>query len=190
MTHLLLIFLSFFGYFGIGSHSCTPHLRVVPAEVIEDQNRIEWSAEDRLSWDDFQAKPDRNSWRIAAITSSVIQYRYYCENGVLEHGVKSIFLKDESWVKDDARTKRYLAHEQLHFDITEVFARNLRKELAKRTFKCTQAKEFERAINKVLKEWQATQIKYDRETEYSLDKSAQEEWIDMIDEVLEQTEDW
>ena len=190
MNHLLLLFISCFLYLGHSSHSCVPTFKIVPESELEGKNRLDWSAEDRLSWNDFQAKPDRDSWRIAAITSSVIQYRYYCEDGLLNHTVKSIFLKDESWVKDKARTENYLAHEQLHFDITEVFARNLRKELSKRTFKCNQAKDFEKAIDKVLKEWKATQIKYDRETEYSLDKSAQKEWIDMIGEILDQTMKW
>jgi len=163
--------------------SCVPEFRIVPASEINNLERIEWS-ERRLSWDDFQAQPDRDSWRIAAVTSSVIQYRYHCKDGLLNYEVKSIFLKDESWVKDNARTTNYLAHEQLHFDITEVFARNLRKELSKRTFRCNEAKAFERSIQKVLDEWKKTQTKYDRETQYSLDKPSQREWMRMVDELL------
>lgn len=156
-----------------------------------DENRRSWSEYMPLDWSDFQAVPPGMSKRnIAAITSSVIQYRYYCEDGKIQYSVQSVFLKDESWVRETARTNDYLRHEQLHFDITEVFARKLKRFLGQRTYYCDDVREFERQINDVLAQWRELQAKYDRETQYSLDYRRQASWNDYVATLLTRYEDY
>lgn len=159
------------------------------AAILVDEDRLEWSENRRLTWNDFQAYPpsprsERWTANVAAITSSVIQYSYVCENGYLKYSVKSIFLQDESWVKDNARTEDYLKHEQLHFDITEVFARKLKNKMLGRKFKCNETHIFERITNEVLSDWRNFQRRYDLETDYSLDTYRQGQWDDYIDRLL------
>ena len=186
---LLITFLLYL--FGSGhsctEHSCAAHTAIVHAATLDDDSRIEWSANHRLTWNDFQATPPYNKrWtsNIAAITSSVIQYRYSCENGYLEYDIKSIFLPDESWVKDNARTDDYLTHEQLHFDITELFARKLRNRLLGKSFKCDEVQRFEDEIKVSLDEWLKVQKTYDFETSYSLDLPEQRKWNDYVERLL------
>lgn len=188
-VQFLLIILFHFFYAGHSGehHTCDHHIDIVPIEDILDDDRIEWTEGHRLTWDDFQAVvPYRQRWtrNIAAITSSVIQYRYSCENGMLKYDIKSIFLPDESWVKDNARTEDYLMHEQLHFDITELFARKLRNRLMGKTFACDEVQKFENEIQITLDEWQKLQKKYDYETAYSLDYFEQSQWNDYVKRLL------
>ena len=151
----------------------------------EGENRLDWSEYIPLDWSDFQAIPPGMSRRnIAAITSSVIQYRYYCEDGKINYNVKSVFLKDESWVRETARTDDYLRHEQLHFDITEVYARKLKRFLGQRKYYCDDVKEFEQQITKMLSDWREMQARYDKETHYSLNYQSQQHWIDYINDLL------
>lgn len=155
------------------------------ATTDNEENRLSWSEYLPLNWSDFQAIPPGMSKRnIAAITSSVIQYRYYCEDGKIQYAIQSVFLKDESWVRETARTDDYLRHEQLHFDITEVYARKLKRFLGQRIYYCDDVREFERQINDVLAQWRALQAKYDRETQYSLDYRRQANWNDYVATLL------
>lgn len=159
--------------------------------IDNDNNRLDWSEYLPLDWSDFQAIPPGMSKRnIAAITSSVIQYRYYCEDGRIKYSVKSVFLKDESWVRETARTNDYLTHEQLHFDITEVFARKLKRFLGQRKYYCDEVREFEKQINEILAQWRELQAQYDRETQYSLNYRRQGNWNDYIRELLVKYEEY
>ncbi len=187
MQYILLFILS---CFFVGSsdsnhnHDCSTHNNVVPWSD-DDMDRLEWSADHRLNWNDFLAEPPRRkNSNVAAITSSVIQYKYACENGYLNFDIKSIFLRDESWVRDNARTSDYLQHEQLHFDITEVFARKLRNRLSGEQFRCNEVYKFERIVNEQLAEWRKMQKRYDIETEFSLNYYQQDYWDEFVPRLL------
>ncbi len=142
-----------------------------------EEKRIKWRADDKLTWDDFQAYPDYNDFQIAALTSSAISYRYYCMDDQLHVTVDAIFRKEESWVKPEAMTPHYLEHEQLHFDITELYARKLRKELAKHKFRCYEKWKLEQICNRYLDAWRAKEKEYDWNTSYSLNEPKQREWV-------------
>ncbi len=189
---LTLVFFGFslFNVLPSTTHNCQSSLRIeyVDDFVLNDDNRIPWNANRRLTWDDFQADPEWWNNDIAAITSSVIQYKYSCENGELVYAVKSIFLMDESWVKKKAKTKHYLAHEQLHFDITEVFSRKLKEKLSHHKFKCNEVEKFESITKELLTDWQNTQKRYDYQTRYSLNKEKQDEWVIFVANILNEYE--
>jgi hypothetical protein len=55
-----------------------------------------------------------------------------CRDGVLQADVTAVFVPDQSWVADRILTSGLasrvgLRHEQLHFDLKEVYARRIRK---------------------------------------------------------------
>jgi len=189
---ITLITLLIFGFSAVSIPTihegcCSNDLKIVMVDDFgdEDENRISWNANRRLTWDDFQADPESWNEDIAAITSSVIQYKYSCEDGKLNYSVKSIFLMDESWVKKKAKTAHYLAHEQLHFDVTEVFTRKLKEKLGEHTFDCDEVKKFESITKDILTDWQNTQKRYDYQTRYSLNKEKQDEWVAFIADILD-----
>jgi len=142
---------------------------------------IYWSEDYKLTWGDFKGSPDYNTKRISALSSSGIVHSKGCKNGVINYEVLSYFEKGESWVKPEAYTDHHLRHEQLHFDITELYARKLRRALAKEKFKCGQEANFEQFVHQFILDWHEVQHRYDATSRHSIDKKVQAEWSDRIE---------
>ena len=138
---------------------------------------IYWNGDKRLEWTDFMGQPRFDYKDISALTSSGIVHYKGCKDGQIIYKVRAYFEKKESWVKIVARTKHHLEHEQLHFDITELYARKLRKALSEKEYKCGQEEEFEAFVGHFLQDWELSQQKYDMLTRHSMDKAAQKEWV-------------
>ena len=87
------------------------------------------------------------------------------------------------------KTDYILAHEQGHFDITEIYARKLHKELLDYKFN---RKTFRQDVNaiydRVVKEKENFQFAYDGLTDHSRNKTVQEEWLQKIEQLLAETE--
>lgn len=137
---------------------------------------IYWSEDHRLTWKDFEGQPRFDYESISALTSSGIVHYQGCQDGRIIYKVQAYFEKKESWVKAEALTDHHLRHEQLHFDITELYARKLRKHLTQRSFKCGEEQEFEAFVAASLESWQVEQQAFDVMTRHSMDKEAQKEW--------------
>lgn len=94
--------------------------------IKQDSDEILWSSKRKLIWDDFMAIPDTNQTNLAALTSAKIQITENCvENGIPKYLLQCYFVKSQSWTK--VNDKLTLLHEQLHFDIGELFTRKIRK---------------------------------------------------------------
>ncbi len=139
-------------------------------------DHIYWTEDYRLDWEDFKGEPRFENNDISALTSSGIVHYKGCKDGKINYKVEAYFEKRESWVKEEARTEHHLIHEQLHFDITELYARKLRKLLADNQFKCGQEIAFEAAISGFIENWHNEQRAFDVLTKHSLNKEAQQEW--------------
>lgn len=163
-TPQITLYLLLFGFLIIGSSNTS------------SPTTIMWDAERKLSWDDFQGKPDYNFDDVSALTSSGIIHYKGCEDGKIIYKVQAYFEKNYSWVKPEAYTNHHLAHEQIHFDITELYARKLRKALEQRDFKCGEEERFDAFVANFLRKWQMAQIKYDNQTHYSMKPAIQNEW--------------
>ncbi len=153
---------------------------------------IYWTDDAPLTWDDFQgnAKYDYRNRDISALTSSGILHYRGCKDGKIIYKVRAYFEKKESWFKEDAHTDYHLAHEQLHFDVTELFARKLRKQLDEQNFRCGEEESFENYIEQYLRNWEVTQQAYDFDTYHSVDKDKQKEWHHRIAFELSLLEDY
>lgn len=162
----------FFGFLGL-------------AQEIEEG--VPWDADKRLTWADFKGKvpPAVES---AAITASGISYSYSAN--LLHHEVKldfevnAYFYPNESWYRPELCNENTLAHEQLHFDITEVFARKMRERLRRTTFSDDVKAEVRKIYNEILVELQKYQEQYDWETNFSRNREKQMEWNQKIAESL------
>lgn len=149
---------------------------------------IFWNKDQRLSWSDFKGAPRYDLTNMAALTSSGISYYTGCNNGTFKYKIESYFDKQESWVKDDAKDYFRLEHEQIHFDITELFARKLRKLLSQRDFKCYEEMEFRQIVDTFLNNWETEQRIYDINSQYSRDLEVQTEWKKKVEIELEEHE--
>ena len=149
---------------------------------------IPWNEKRQLIWDDFLA-PAQKIGNTAALTVTHLGFSYHFINGKLSYIIECKFEKDRSWglVKNDW----ILGHEQGHFDIAEIYARKLFKELNEYTFnEKTFEKDLTEIYQKVVKDKDSFQQLYDRETEHSKNKEKQEEWLKKISETLKELSDW
>lgn len=146
-------------------------------------NLIDWSTEQKLTWKDFKGHPDKNSTN-AALTSSSINIEFGYNSTGLKYNIKCRFDKNLSWgrIKNDY----ILAHEQGHFDIAEIHARKLHKALKAYKFNSrTVSKDVNGIYNSIMKEHHEYQSNYDQETNYSRNSGNQNLWYDKISEALD-----
>ena len=147
-------------------------------------NLIEWTAERKLTWQDFKGQPDKSSTN-AALTSSSINIEFGYNSSGLKYNIKCRFDQNLSWGR--IKNEYILSHEQGHFDIAEIHARKLNQQLKAYKFNNrTVGKDINRIYDTVMKEHHALQSKYDDETNYSRDPAKQNEWKIKIDEMLEE----
>jgi pyruvate/2-oxoacid:ferredoxin oxidoreductase beta subunit len=152
----------------------------------EDDDVILWSKSRRLTWDDYRGKPQK---RFAA-ASTVYSLQRYVEKGDKHTAiayVKAYFFCNDSWKKEDWISDEVLSHEQKHFDIVELYARRLRKQLDEMVFK--DYKDADRKLDSLYhivdQEMDVYQDKYDDETDGSMDGKEQRKWEKKIDTELE-----
>jgi len=149
---------------------------------------ITWSAERKLVWDDFKGKPDNNNTN-AALTSSGIEFGYNYGDKGFSYQINCMFEKNKSWGR--LKTDYILAHEQGHFDISEIHARKLNKALkAYRANPSTLSKDVQAIYQEIMKEQTEMQSEYDEVTDHSRDKPQQAIWLKRINTQLEQLKDY
>ena len=88
------------------------------------------------------------------------------------------FDEANSWVKPESKLDEVLSHEQLHFDISELNARLLRKFFVEQTFtyKMDLTLLFKRCYNESMQKLRRMQNEYDTQTENGTNLSAQKSW--------------
>jgi hypothetical protein len=152
----------------------------------ESAESIPWSVRRILTWDDFQGEARRNTDAVAS-TSTSLGIAYQLRNGQLTYEVTCTFSKPKSW--GATRTAYILAHEQAHFDITELYARKLNQKLQQYQFNRKTYKQDLNAIyQSVVSEKEAMQQAYDGETDHSRRRRIQTEWLDRIEQLLQDSE--
>jgi hypothetical protein len=157
--------------------------RAVSSLADKGEETIAWQYTRRLSWSDFKANPDPNS-DAAASTTTLVGIEYNISNNTLTYNINCRFSKDRSWGLH--KTAYILAHEQGHFDIAEIFARKLHKQMSEYQFnKKTFQKDLKKIYEDVMKEKEDWQEQYDKETRHSINKQRQSEWLEKIADALE-----
>lgn len=142
---------------------------------------IAWTAGRRLTWRDFRAVPRRGGPEAAHISYG-IYYAWRCRGRAFEFRVVAAMHPGESWVKpevarDSAESRRALGHEQTHFHITETYARRMRRHFGTLSDPCTRSDAaLDDDARRLLREEQATQGRYDAETDHGLRPREQAEW--------------
>ncbi len=150
--------------------------------TIQEAHVIHWNDKRLLTWEDFNGKASPNDSR-AALTYSSLHAQFGYNERALEFAITCTFDKNKSWgrVKNDY----ILAHEQRHFDLTEVFARKLNKELSSYKFNNrTVGDDINVIYQSVVNDLTSTQQTYDRETDHSRNMEQQGIWNKKIDSLL------
>ena len=149
-----------------------------------EEDGIVWQAERRLSWDDFQSEANSRE-PLHAMTSTNIEVQAHCNGNQMQFEVKCVFKTKDSWSKNK-KSERLLAHEQMHFDLTEVHARRLRQKLAQSKGMCGSDKgRFGKIVEGYFADWKAEQDQYDLESNHGLNQEQQLHWENKIARRLE-----
>jgi len=145
------------------------------------ENTIAWSPDKRLTWKDYDGEPDPGS-DAAASTTTYLGIQYNVTNRVFGYSIECSFSKNSSWGRH--KTAYILAHEQGHFDIAEYFARKLNMQMKNYQFNKST---YEKDLKKI---YQDMQNQYDEETNHSIYKEKQVEWLGKIEKMLDDLKDY
>lgn len=159
-----------------------------PGSVVDPEGEtvIPWTAERKLMWDDFLCEPKKEGDAVAS-TSTSLGLSYKVRDGQLSFHISCNFSKEKSW--GALKTEYILAHEQGHFDITEVHARKLYEALYNYEYNPATFKTDIAAIySRIVKEKEEMQEAYDGLTDHSRRRGVQVEWLERIDGLLNATE--
>lgn len=160
-----------------------------------DKEVIYWEQNVKLKWSDFQAEPDSLETYVGlatAATTAQIRIEIDWEGNLPVFRVINRFIKTKSWVKDSLEAGEYgLAHEQLHFDIAEIYARKIRKGITElRAAQNTNINDYEQLIDKLLTERDQYNTLYDKQTAHSMIDFRQQEWQDKIAQELKKNQEY
>lgn len=157
-----------------------------------DPLKILWTSDYKLSWEDFQGDPD--TIRIETeecVTKTRIEVTTKISESQIEFQVPCYFEKDKSWA-DGNVTDELLNHEQVHFDIAEIYARTLRRKLAEIEY--ISRNDLYAKINDLYHEVIAAcvefQMRYDKETNHSKNTTNQRIWNERVSGILDNTNDY
>ena len=157
----------------------------------EIEEGVLWDSNLRLTWADFKGKVPPAAVP-AATTASGISYTYSANlmhhEVILDYEVNAYFYPNESWYKPSVCDANTLSHEQLHFDISELFARKMRNRLDRTSFSDDVKAEIRKIYKDILQELQDFQDQYDWETNFSRNKEKQAEWNQKIAKALQAVE--
>jgi hypothetical protein len=160
----------------------------------DNDDSILWSENRKLNWSDFKGVA------VSGDPADALTYTAH-ESGFeafgvgsrfhVESEVKCYFIKKLSWVKPGMQTVYLLNHEQRHFDLAEVGAREFRKKLRQAQFTSENfQKEVQRITREIDDKYKKLQEEYDRETDHSRTEEKQKEWNKKIDGMLKGLEDY
>jgi hypothetical protein len=152
----------------------------VKADRTAQADAIVWSASRRLTWDDFKAKPVRqlDGARSALNYSTAVG----CRSGRLHVRVLAVFLPDQSSVtyritSSGLASRVGLDHEQVHFDLAEVYARRVRRVYAELPGPCPRSDDALSALAEpIFRDAAAAQRRLDDETRFGELEARQIEW--------------
>jgi hypothetical protein len=189
-VHTLLLLLLFCSFLEKPSPAASPARLTLSLlrndEKMEDHEFIPWTHNRILTWDDFQSAPNRGSDAVAS-TSTSLGLAYQVKDRALTFEITCKFSKTKSW--GSLKTDYILAHEQGHFNITEIYARKLYQELS--LYKLnprTYQQDLNRIYQKIVKEKENMQNLYDGQSDHSRNKKVQANWAEIINTLLEETQ--
>ncbi|MDQ6812684.1 MAG: DUF922 domain-containing Zn-dependent protease [Bacteroidota bacterium] len=152
------------------------------------QESIRWSESQPLNWDDFTGKVNDTS-KFDAECFAEIKYNYiFYSLSDFEFEVYANFDKNSSWSRREMQSSSLLKHEQMHFNIAELFAEKLQKDFNSYSYTAsTYSLEINQLFDQRKSEYHAMQLQYDEETNHSLNKAKQQEWEEFVTNALRTT---
>lgn len=160
------------------------------APAVTAQEPIEWSLERRLTKADFQGRAPAGTPN-TALSWINIDASWECDRAALVTSVRAAFDPSRSWWRRTGGRlqleAQLLEHEQLHFDLAEAVARQIRKRFDEFKNACAEpggTEPIHEMVSRADRELQEEQERYDRETSNGMNARAQEQWKRRIKALL------
>ena len=151
---------------------------------------IDWQNHYKLKQSDFKANKKWSLGNTVANTYSGFGYCITDNNGIITGSIFVRFYCNKSWFKSDLGDTEdisyILKHEQLHFDICELFGRKLYKGILSliNSNKLSQ-RNIDKIQSKLEKQYSNYQKAYDKETNHSINVNEQRRWEKKVKNELE-----
>ena len=153
-----------------------------------------WNETQKLTWSDFKASPNADSDAVA-LTASGITFGYSVKTSrkrIIDFStsVEAHIYLNKSWYLEAQGDDYILGHEQLHFDLTGLYARMFIEQLTRLVVNQNvkkQMKQLHITINEALDE---TQKRYDAQSQHSIKVTAQTQWQVYIKEELSKLDEF
>lgn len=149
--------------------------------VLKDTSLIEWNSEKKISWNNFLGEANaESSFKAECVT--FFRRSFYTKNDSVFCRIQTFFNQNESWKKNFFLDDGYdLNHEQIHFNITEFFARKLRQIISLNDLN---EETIQKKYDEIAKDCDDFQKKYDEQTNHSINILKQNEWTKKLTDLL------
>ena len=199
MKKLFTAFIAIFILFGFGYHNSNNSWFANSNSIKETTAcrstsnglAIDWHTHEKLNYSDFKA--DKKNSRGFAIATASSNFGYIVDekNDEFEIDIYAQFYCKESWWNPRIKMDDVLSHEQLHFDICELYGRKFYKAVLELQ-KDGNFNEYsvEKLYDKMEMEFDKYQDLYDDETDHSTNGEMQRYWDEYIYQELDRLSEY
>ncbi len=144
----------------------------------KNDSEILWDPAKKLTWDDFCGDiPSEKGATVAEVQCKILITKAFWDKNLPKYELGCFFIKSESWTS--VTDSIALQHEQLHFDIYELYTRKIRKEFEKLNLKGeTNTEVYNKTCSYLMIRAEEENNKYDSEVYFN--EMNQREWINNI----------
>jgi hypothetical protein len=147
---------------------------------------IVWDKDFVLTWKYFKGHYPIENENESALLHVLIDIKGKWNKNLPDFDIYACFYPFKSWAKDTS-SQFLLTHEQLHFHITEVYAREIRKVVkGLRNRNINNVDEYVKEIKNKMNEFALCQQNYDKETKHGTIVDKQIEWNMKIEKHLKE----
>lgn len=137
---------------------------------------LNWSKSRPLKWEDFSGIVNDTS-NFEAECFAQVRYTYKVNSPKdFRFDVEAIFDIGTSWIKPSNRSKSLLKHEQVHFDIAQLYACKLQQAFNTYPYTSKFSAEILAIFEALNKEYHTIQKLYDEQSNHSLASAKQKQW--------------
>lgn len=155
-----------------------------------EDSLIVWQEDYKLGWSDFKGNAPKNEVAESAFIHVKIKTKGEWKDDMPNYKVYTYFNPFKSWTLDSV-SMLLLSHEQLHFDIAELYSRKIRKVIWElRNNRENNPDVYVEEINRILQEYVVYQVEYDNQTKHGTSVKKQGEFNSLIRKKLESLEEY
>jgi hypothetical protein len=162
-------------------------LSTINISKAQEGDTIYWCSNTKLKWSDFNMNlaDTCSKYYAVAMTACYNHVEYFLDGKLPNCNITVYFLKSQSCAKDTSLLIK-ISHEQVHFDIRELYARKMRRVVDRlRKENISNITVYKDSLRKLSVDANSYQNKYDFETSHGIIDSTQVQWEERVKEEME-----